>query len=57
MIEDLKNYMTKKKFNSISDFKGKISKENLKSPYAYKRAQYVDFLMKSDQIQDKYPVH
>ncbi len=57
MLEDLKNYMTKKKFNSISDFKGKMSKENLKSPYAYKRAQYVDFLMKSDKIQDKYPVH
>lgn len=57
MLDSLTEFMQQKGYKSLNDFRGKMSKESLKeSPYAYKRAQYVDFLMRSDKIQDKYPV-
>lgn len=48
MLQEIENWMTKKGYDSILDFQGKLSKENLTDPFAYKRAQYVDILMKSD---------
>lgn len=48
MLLEIENWMTKKGYDSIIDFQGKLSKENLTDPFAYKRAQYVDILMKSD---------
>lgn len=56
MLEDMEIWMKSKKYNSISDFKGKLSKSSLKDPYAYQRAQYVDILMKSSEIFKKYPI-
>ncbi len=57
ILNSITEFMDKKGYKSLNDFRGKMSKESLKdSPYAYKRAQYVDFLMRSDKIQDKYPV-
>jgi len=50
MLEDLAVWMKNKGYTKLSDFKGKLSKENLKEPYAYKRSQYVDYLMKSKEI-------
>lgn len=47
ILEDVEKWMDKKGYKSIDEFKGKLSKENIKDPYAYKRAQYVDILMKS----------
>ncbi len=57
MIEELSSWMKKKGFESISDFKGKLSKKNVTDPHAYKRAQYVDYLMKSREYLKKYPVN
>lgn len=56
MIKDIEAWMKVKGYNSIEDFKGKLSRKNTKDPFAYKRAQYVDILMKSEQIFKKYPV-
>jgi dihydroorotate dehydrogenase (fumarate) len=42
--------MESKKYKSFEDFRGKLSKNNIKDPFVFKRAQYVDLLMKSDQI-------
>ncbi len=56
ILEDLSVWMKNKGYNSISDFKGKLSKENLKEPYAYKRSQYVDYLMKSKDFLKHYQV-
>lgn len=50
MKADLENWMKDNNFTSISDFKGKLAKKNLKDPFAYKRAQYVDILLNSDEI-------
>ncbi len=56
MLNDLEFWMESKNYKVINDFKGKISRKNLKDPYAYRRAQYVDILMKSDEIFKKYPL-
>ena len=37
------------------DFKGKLSKSNMSDPFAYKRAQYVDILMKSEILMHYHP--
>lgn len=56
MLEDLAVWMKNKGYNNLSEFKGKLSKNNLKEPFAYKRAQYVDYLMKSKEIIKQYSV-
>ena len=57
MIEELSSWMKKKGYDKIDDFKGKLCKKNVSDPHAYKRAQYVDFLMKSKEYLKKYPVN
>ena len=54
MLEEIEAYMQSKNYYKLDDFKGKLSKKSINDPYAYKRAQYVDILMKSDHIFKKY---
>ncbi len=56
MLKDLEEWMNGKAYEKIDDFKGKLSRKNIKDPFVYKRAQYVDILMKSDQIFKKHTV-
>jgi dihydroorotate dehydrogenase (fumarate) len=56
MLGDLEKWMDSKNYSKIDDFKGKLSKENTNDPFAYKRSQYVDILMKSNDVFKKYPV-
>ncbi|HPD63930.1 MAG TPA: dihydroorotate dehydrogenase-like protein [Bacteroidia bacterium] len=56
MLEDIEKWMDDKKYNSPDEFRGSMSKKYIKDPYAYKRAQYVDILMKANRIFDKYPL-
>jgi dihydroorotate dehydrogenase (fumarate) len=49
--KDLEEWMDSKNYNSIEDFRGKLSKKKLKkSPNIYKRAQYVEMLLNSEDI-------
>ncbi len=50
MLTDIEAWMGLNKYSSIADFKGKLSKKNLKDPFVYKRGQYVDLLLASDQL-------
>ena len=50
MISDIEAWMESRKYSSISDFKGKLSKKELKDPFIYKRGQYIDLLLGSDQL-------
>jgi dihydroorotate dehydrogenase (fumarate) len=50
MLSDMEAWMEIKKYNSIADFKGKLSKKELKDPFIYKRGQYIDLLLGSDQL-------
>jgi len=56
MLEMLEEWMDARGYKTIDAFKGKLSMKNIKDPYAYKRAQYVDILMKSNEILKKYPM-
>ena len=55
MLEEMQTWMKKKGYNNLDDFRGKLSKENLSDPFAYKRAQYVDILMKSEMFLQYHP--
>lgn len=43
---EMKTWMEKKKYNSIAEFKGKMSYANLKDPAAYERAQFIRYFSK-----------
>lgn len=50
MLTEIEDWMTTKKYSSLADFKGKLSKKELKDPFVYKRGQYIDLLLGSDQL-------
>jgi dihydroorotate dehydrogenase (fumarate) len=50
MLADIEAWMESKDYTSIADFKGKLSKKSLKDPFVYKRGQYIDLLLGSDQL-------
>ena len=50
MLTEMEEWMTAKNYSSLSDFKGKLSKKELKDPFVYKRGQYIDLLLGSDQL-------
>lgn len=56
MLEDMEIWMANKQYNNLGEFRGKMSKKNTKDPFAYRRAQYVDILMKSKQIFKNFPI-
>lgn len=56
ILVDLNRWMEEKEYKTLDDFKGKLSRKNLKDPFTYQRAQYVDILMKSESIFKKYPM-
>ncbi len=55
MLEEMAEWMEKKKYLRLDDFKGKLSRSNINDPFAYKRAQYVDILMKSELHMSYHP--
>ena len=56
MLNQLKSFMESKGYEKLTDFKGKLSKQNISDPFAYNRAQYIDILMNSRDIYKKYPL-
>ena len=50
MLTEMEEWMTAKNYSTLSDFKGKLSKKELKDPFVYKRGQYIDLLLGSDQL-------
>lgn len=56
ILMDLNRWMDDKGYKILDDFRGKLSRKNMKDPFTYQRAQYVDILMKSEAIFKKYPM-
>lgn len=56
MLSEIQAWMDKKGYKKLGDFRGHLSRKNLKDPYTYQRAQYVDILAKSEEIFKKYPM-
>ncbi|MGM0613600.1 MAG: dihydroorotate dehydrogenase-like protein [Bacteroidota bacterium] len=54
MLDDLKEWMKVKGYKSLDEFRGKLSRKNVKDYKIFKRAQYVDLLMHADDIFKKY---
>ncbi|MGD0753425.1 MAG: dihydroorotate dehydrogenase-like protein [Bacteroidales bacterium] len=53
MKKELEEWMDIKNYKSIDEFRGKLSKNRLTSnPFVYKRAQYVELLLNSEEIFD-----
>ena len=50
IISDIESWMESRNYKSLEDYRGKLSNKKINDPFVYKRAQYVDLLMKSDQI-------
>lgn len=53
ILKDIETWMNEKGYKSIDDFRGKLAKKNLKDPFAYRRAQYVEILMRTNDIIQK----
>jgi len=56
MLDELESWMEKQSYNSLNDFKGKLSQTSTKDKFAYSRAQYIDILMNPEDILKKYPM-
>ncbi len=56
ILKSLEEWMQQKEYETIEQFQGKLSRKNMKDPFAYKRAQYIDILMKSEEIFKLYPM-
>jgi dihydroorotate dehydrogenase (fumarate) len=54
MLEEMESWMKSAGYNSLKDFNGKLSKKNTKDPFVYKRAQYIDLLLKSGDLLKSY---
>jgi dihydroorotate dehydrogenase (fumarate) len=55
MLKEIEDWMGAHDYASLDAFRGLLSKENVKDPYAYQRAQYVDLLMKPFELMKKFP--
>ena len=56
ILSEVQEWMDRKGYKKLDDFRGNLSRKNLKDPYTYQRAQYVDILAKSEEIFKKYPM-
>lgn len=57
IVNRLEEWMDKKGYKTIDDFRGKLSRNKYKDPFVYLRGQYVDALLHdSDKLLKKNPV-
>ncbi|HOP03894.1 MAG TPA: dihydroorotate dehydrogenase-like protein [Tenuifilaceae bacterium] len=50
ILSEIEKWMDSKGYKSIDEFKGKLSRKYMKDPFAYRRSQYVDIIMRSEEI-------
>ncbi len=56
ILSGIATWMDKHGYGTLADFRGRLSRRNLKDPFIYQRAQYVDILAKSETIFKKFPM-
>ncbi len=49
MLKEVEEWMDRKGYDSIEAFRGKLSSNTINDPFVYKRAQYIDMILKSDE--------
>jgi dihydroorotate dehydrogenase (fumarate) len=50
MVAEINTWMDSKNYSNLDSFRGKLARVNIKDPFVYKRAQYVDLLIHSDEV-------
>ncbi|MDG5815701.1 dihydroorotate dehydrogenase-like protein [Chitinispirillales bacterium ANBcel5] len=50
ILKQLNEWMEVRGYKSLDDFRGKLSRNNTKDPFAYKRAQYINILWRANQM-------
>ncbi len=50
MLTDIRKFMETHNFTSYDEIRGKLSRENTRDPFVYKRAQYIDLLLHSEKL-------
>jgi dihydroorotate dehydrogenase (fumarate) len=53
ILKELSRFMDTKGYKSLDDFRGKLSQSRINDPFAYSRAQYLDFLVNSVYLNEK----
>lgn len=48
MLTEVEEWMDRKGYKTIDDFKGNLSAKAINDPFVYKRAQYIDLILKSE---------
>jgi dihydroorotate dehydrogenase (fumarate) len=54
MLADINKWMENKGYKNLKDFQGKLSHKNVHNPLIYKRAQYIDLILKSNDLFNRY---
>ena len=49
MLTELEEWMDRKGYKTIDEFKGVLSAKAINDPFVYKRAQYIDMILKSEE--------
>jgi dihydroorotate dehydrogenase (fumarate) len=49
MLKEVEDWMDRKGYDTIEAFRGKLSAKALNDPFVYKRAQYIDMILKSEE--------
>lgn len=52
ILNELEKWMDEKGYTRLPDFVGKLSQQNSQDPWAYRRAQYVKLLLRSNPLAD-----
>ena len=55
MIRDLEQWMALQGYNSLADFRGKLSRRHFGDPWAYTHAQYARLLMNPEELVKNWP--
>lgn len=54
ILADLNVWMDSKGYKKLNDFRGNLSKKQIADPFIYKRAQYIDLLLRSHELTKTY---
>lgn len=56
LLKEINEWMDSKGYKKLKDFQGKLSRKKMSDPFTYQRAQYVDILMKSEEVFKTHPM-
>lgn len=56
ILSELEDWMDKKGYKTLDEFRGKLSDSELKASDIYYRAQYLDYLLHPEEFESKYPM-